>query len=93
MPTVRRDIHNVVIPVDLANAEDLSTAVEEVQGFVKNRIPVRFGLVPTVGSPESRAQAKIAWHIYDTYGLGAFMKYLQNVGECRKTQLIEMSSC
>lgn len=86
MPTVRRDVHNVIIPVDLADADDVSIAVEEVQRFVKRRIPVRFGLVPTLRNDPAIKQAKVARHIYDTYGLGAFMSYLQKVSDGRKTR-------
>lgn len=81
MPTVRRDIHNVVFPVDLADAEDISMVVQQIQHFIKKRIPVRFGIVPTFQEGASREQAKVARHLLHAYGLGAFMGYLEKVSE------------
>lgn len=53
--------------------------VENVQAFVKRKIPVRFGLVPTVNSPGAIAKLKVAHHLHDTYGLAALLNYLEEV--------------
>jgi UDP-glucose:glycoprotein glucosyltransferase len=76
---VRRDIHNAIIPVDFSNAEDVFSIVETVQGMVKRKIPVRWGLVPRTRTPSAQEQAIVVYHLLDTYGLSAVMKYLDAV--------------
>jgi UDP-glucose:glycoprotein glucosyltransferase len=70
----------VVVPVDLANEKDVIFIVQYLYVFVKRMIPVRFGLVPIVHTEESKAQAKVAHHLQQTYGLASLLKYLEEVG-------------
>ena len=84
LPPVRRDVHNVIVPLDLTNAKDLSILVNTMQVFVKRLIPIRFGFVPIVASPESEKQAKIAYHLKDAYGLSAMISYLTTSLEDKK---------
>lgn len=79
MPTVRRDIHNVVIPLDLADAKDIEMLVETLQAFVKRKIPIRFGIVPLTNSELAINQAKILYHMVEAYGLGLGLAYLRHV--------------
>lgn len=69
----------MVVPVDLANKEDVGFIVQYLYVFVKRMIPVRFGLVPILHTEESKAQAKIAYHLQKTYGLASLLKYLEQV--------------
>ncbi|KAK2792291.1 hypothetical protein FQN52_003768 [Onygenales sp. PD_12] len=78
LPQVRRDIHNVVLPVDLTNPNDVGIIVGNLQVFVKRKIPVRFGFVPIVHDDKSLQQAKVAHYLLDTYGLVTLLSYLQN---------------
>lgn len=80
MPQVRRDIHNVIIPLDLTDMKDVELLVESLQTFVKRKIPIRFGIVPMTTSAAAIDQAKIAYHLLDTYGLSAVFAYLEAVG-------------
>ncbi|EFQ97505.1 UDP-glucose:glycoprotein glucosyltransferase [Nannizzia gypsea CBS 118893] len=72
---LRRDVHNVVMPLDMADKEDITVFVEEIQAFVLNKVPIRFGLVPTQGSDLSKQQAKIAYYLLKTYGLESMFSY------------------
>jgi UDP-glucose:glycoprotein glucosyltransferase len=67
------------MPLDFSELKDMELLVETLQAFVKRQIPVRFGIVPVVNSPEKAQQAKIVHHIFDTYGLGAMFLYLSEV--------------
>ena len=84
LPTARRDIHNLIIPVNLADSKDLQLAVETLQSFVKRTIPVRFGLIPILSSPDSAAQAKIAYHLLETYGLSSLFAYFEKQVTAKK---------
>ncbi|KAF6218705.1 hypothetical protein HO133_006056 [Letharia lupina] len=77
LPQVRRDIHNVIIPLDLTDMKDVELLVESLQTFVKRKIPIRFGIVPMTTSAAAIDQAKIVYHLLDTYGLSAVFAYLE----------------
>ncbi|KAJ5434480.1 UDP-glucose:Glycoprotein Glucosyltransferase [Penicillium cf. griseofulvum] len=77
LPPVRRDLHNVVVSMDLSNPEHMMLVAGNLQSFVMRGIPVRFGFVPTISSPESIAQLKVAHYLFDAYGMGSLMQYLE----------------
>jgi UDP-glucose:glycoprotein glucosyltransferase len=77
LPPVRRDLHNVVVPVDLSNPEDMMLVAGNIQMFIRRKIPVKFGLVPIVSSPESIAQLKVAHYLFDAYGLDPLTQYFE----------------
>ena len=76
LPVARLDIHNVVVPLDLANAKDLAILVNTLQVLVKRMIPIRIGFVPLVSSAETEKQAKIAFYLQEHYGLSALLAYV-----------------
>lgn len=92
LPTVRRDIHNLIIPVNLADTQDLQLIVELLQSFVKRTVPVRFGLVPTLLSAESASEARIAYHLLETYGLGTMFAYLEKQATAKKAATASKAS-
>ncbi|BCR94558.1 putative UDP-glucose:glycoprotein glucosyltransferase [Aspergillus luchuensis] len=77
LPAVRRDSNNIVFPVDLTSTEDADIVVKTIQVFVKNKIPVRFGLIPVTFSDGAIAQLKVAHYLQETFGLASFMDYLE----------------
>lgn len=77
LPPVRRDIHNVIIPIDFANPVDVELLVEEVQEFVKRKIPIRFGIVPHIKSAASAEQVKVVYYLIKRYGRSTALSYLQ----------------
>ncbi|KAI9373269.1 UDP-glucose:glycoprotein glucosyltransferase-domain-containing protein [Aspergillus egyptiacus] len=81
LPPVRRDLNNIVFPVDFTNAEDVDLVVTTIQMFVKRKIPVRFGVVPMASSSGSIAQLKMAHYLQETFGLGSLMAYLEQVSK------------
>ncbi|EFE42000.1 hypothetical protein TRV_03275 [Trichophyton verrucosum HKI 0517] len=84
---LRRDVHNVIVPLDLANKEDITLFVEEIQAFVLNNVPIRFGLVPTQLSDLSKEQAKIAYYLNKTYGLESVFSYFTEIYSSQKFNL------
>ena len=79
LPTVRRDIHNIVMPLDLTEHKDTEMLVENLQNFVKRRVPIRFGVVPIVKTPAASKQAKVVYYLVEAYGLKTAIEYLQSV--------------
>lgn len=68
-----------MVPVDLANVDDAQFVVKYLYAFIKRLIPVRFGLVLTASTEESKAQAKIAHYLHQAYGLASLLQYLEVV--------------
>ncbi|KAL2045570.1 hypothetical protein N7G274_001998 [Stereocaulon virgatum] len=92
LPQVRRDIHNVILPMDLSDVKDVELLVETLQGFVKRKIPIRFGIVPTTNSEASVEQAKVAYHLLDTYGLGTLLAYLEASAVGKRVSLAQKAT-
>ena len=76
---VKRDIHNVIVPLDFTDVKDIEVVVETIQMFVQRKIPIRFGIVPILRSTEAERQARILYYMLDTYGLSTIMTYLKAV--------------
>ncbi|KAJ2984948.1 hypothetical protein NUW58_g5796 [Xylaria curta] len=87
IPQVRRDIFNLVVPVDFDNADDINLVVERLQGLVKRALPLRFGLVPLTPTKKSEERAKIVYYLTENYGLPSLVSFLQLfVAEDQPTQ-------
>jgi UDP-glucose:glycoprotein glucosyltransferase len=76
LPAVKRDLHNVVIPLDLSDAKEIEVVLETLQMFIPRNVPIRFGIVPTTNTESSGYQAMIAYYLYDYYGLDTMLNYL-----------------
>lgn len=79
LPSIRKDLHNMIFPVDLTNPQDVTIVLENLQSFVKRLVPVRIGLVPAVYNEAAIAQAKVVYHLSEVYGLSTVIRYLQQV--------------
>ncbi|KAI9740820.1 MAG: hypothetical protein M1818_004425 [Claussenomyces sp. TS43310] len=84
LPAVRREIFDVIVPIDLANSEDIEIVVMTIQNFVKRKLPIRFGLVPLTSSASALDQAKVTYHLLDTYGISAALGYLETAAKAKK---------
>ncbi|KAI0404093.1 UDP-glucose:glycoprotein glucosyltransferase [Xylaria palmicola] len=77
IPQVRRDIFNLVVPVDLGSEDDVSLVVERLQGLVRRGLPLRFGLVPLTPTKKSEERAKLVYYLTENYGLPSLMSFLE----------------
>lgn len=59
--------------------------VNQLQDFVKRKLPVRFGVVPLTSTEASERQAKVVYHLVETYGLAAMIAYLSSAFDADKT--------
>jgi UDP-glucose:glycoprotein glucosyltransferase len=78
---IRKNVHNLVIPVDFTSKEDLALISQNLQMFVQRKIAIRFGLVPLTKSQDAANQAKVVYHLLDAYGIQAALKYIDAVLE------------
>ncbi|KAG8628649.1 hypothetical protein KVT40_002514 [Elsinoe batatas] len=77
LPAVRKDLHNVVMPVDFSNKTDVEVILENLQNYVKRKVPIRFGLVPLTETVEADQHAKVVLTLVDSYGLAAALHFLE----------------
>ncbi|KAH8668454.1 UDP-glucose:glycoprotein glucosyltransferase-domain-containing protein [Xylariales sp. PMI_506] len=91
LPPIRKDLFNLILPVDLTNPEDLALVLDQIRGFIKKLIPIRFGLVPLTPTPEAEQQAKIVYHLLENYGLAAMMTYLESHHAGKKLKTLDSS--
>ncbi|KAI0535013.1 UDP-glucose:glycoprotein glucosyltransferase [Xylaria digitata] len=77
IPQIRRDMFNLVVPVDFSNADDVSLVVERLQGLVKRALPLRFGLVPLTPTKKAAERAKLVYYLIENYGLPSLMSFLE----------------
>ncbi|RDW72327.1 putative UDP-glucose:glycoprotein glucosyltransferase [Aspergillus mulundensis] len=91
LPPVRRELNNIVFPIDLTSIEDVDLIVTTLQVFVKRKIPVRFGIVPLATSEGSIAQLKVAHYLQETFGLASLMAYLEEAAKKHKLATPDMT--
>ncbi|KAI0475174.1 UDP-glucose:glycoprotein glucosyltransferase [Xylariaceae sp. FL0804] len=85
IPPIRKDLFNLIIPVDFTSLEDLTLVARQLQSFIKRQLPVQFGLVPVTPNEEATSRAKAVYHILENYGLASLMAYLET---CTENQAI-----
>ncbi|AEO60260.1 glycosyltransferase family 24 protein [Thermothelomyces thermophilus ATCC 42464] len=85
LPQIRKDIFNLVVPVDFTKPEDVEMVTTQLLGFVRRLIPIRFGLVPLTPTGEAIEQAKVVYYLLENHGLSAVVSYLEKSLEQRKT--------
>lgn len=76
-----------MLPVDFTNYRDVQIVVDNLQTFVKRKVPLRFGLAPQTSTTQSAEQAKVVYHLLDTYGLSTTMEYLEKVSQNNDLEL------
>ncbi|KAK9255881.1 UDP-glucose:glycoprotein glucosyltransferase-domain-containing protein [Lipomyces tetrasporus] len=74
---IRKNIHSIVIPVDLNSLGDLGLISKHIRQLIQRGITVRFGLVPLVQTEGQKRQATLFYYLYVNYGLHAAIAYLE----------------
>ncbi|KAM0140072.1 hypothetical protein ACHAPC_005629 [Botrytis cinerea] len=77
LPSVRKEIFNLVIPVDFSAIEDVALVAETLASFVKRKLVLHIGLVPITTSPAAVEQTRVLYHLLDVYGLSGAIAYLE----------------
>ncbi|KAI1371922.1 glycosyltransferase family 24 protein [Hypoxylon crocopeplum] len=86
IPPIRKDLFNLIVPVDLTKPEDLTLVVDQLQTFIKRLLPLRFGLVPLTPTKKAEDRAKLVYHVLENYGLASLMAYLEACSKGGQTE-------
>ncbi|KAL7961032.1 glycosyltransferase family 24 protein [Trichoderma compactum] len=78
LPPIAKNVFTLVAPVDFSSPEDVSF-IAQLLSFISRGLTIRFGLVPLVSTPEATAKAKIAYHIFENYGIHGLISYLERL--------------
>lgn len=77
LPVLRKELHNLICPVDFSDKTDVTSIIENLQNFVQRKVPIRIGLVPITQSVEAEQQTQVILSLCDTYGLASALAYLE----------------
>ncbi|ORY67201.1 family 24 glycosyltransferase [Pseudomassariella vexata] len=91
IPPIRKDLFNLILPVDFTNPDDLYVVVEQLQSFIQRLLPVQFGLVPLTPTKEAEDQAKMVFYLLENYGLAALLSYLESCHTGKKIEKLDQS--
>lgn len=78
-PTVRRNMYNVVLVLDLARQSSLHFISHTLSMLIDHSYPVRFGIVPIVETEEGLKMAKMFYHLTQNYGREQTMQFFNSV--------------
>ncbi|KAH6608850.1 glycosyltransferase family 24 protein [Trichoderma cornu-damae] len=84
LPPIARNIFTLIAPVDFTSSEDL-VFLAQLLSFISRGISIRFGLVPLISTPEATARAKIAYHLFENYGIQNLAAYLGHLRDAPTT--------
>ncbi|TGZ85725.1 hypothetical protein EX30DRAFT_393051 [Ascodesmis nigricans] len=73
---VRKNIHQIVFPVDYSSQSDMMLISTQLRVYVHRKVAMRFGLVPMTTSQEAIDQAKVIYYLQDNYGLKYTLEYI-----------------
>ncbi|EPS45799.1 hypothetical protein H072_149 [Dactylellina haptotyla CBS 200.50] len=78
LANIRKNIHNLVIPLDFSNRDDLVLLAERLFMFVKRGLALRIGVVPIVRNNLGSTNARIYAALADSYDLITANSYLKD---------------
>ena len=77
--SLKRNAYSVIFPLDLAAKEDISLLIEHIANFIQRNLPIRFGIVAISKGDKSRTMASIFYHLVESYGRSAALRYFDLV--------------
>ncbi|KAI0676218.1 glycosyltransferase family 24 protein [Trametes maxima] len=78
-PSVRYNLFNVVLAVDLSDRASIEFLASAVGGLVARGLPFRWGVAPLVESEEAKRMARLFYHVVDTFGADLALEYFSSL--------------
>lgn len=85
---LRKNIYNLVVPIDFSSREDLFLIYENFKNFIQRKIAIRFGLVPLTKTTAATSQAQIWHHLVGAYGLATALRWAEACVQNSKTDTV-----
>jgi UDP-glucose:glycoprotein glucosyltransferase len=84
LPSVAKDIHNIIVPFHVDDIKELELVVTALQSLVKRKVPVRIGIVPIGSTKPAETYSKLSYHLLETYGLTTLLSFYSDVVKAGK---------
>lgn len=86
--SLKRNLFNVVLAVDLSRLNTISFISGSVSTIINRQFPFRFGVVPIVDTEESARMARLFYYMIEVYGRAPTMQFLKRVSDLSPPQSI-----
>jgi len=58
--TIRKNIHHLVLPMDLSDTLDIIMLTEQFQTFIQRKVALRFGIVPMTNTEDGMLEFSLS---------------------------------
>ncbi|KAF8268079.1 UDP-glucose:Glycoprotein glucosyltransferase-domain-containing protein [Lactarius quietus] len=79
MPTVRRNMFNVIFVLDMSQPSSLHFTANTISMIIDRSYPARVGLVPIVETEEGAKMARVFYYLTETYGRVSTIRFFRAV--------------
>lgn len=79
LPSVKLNLFNVVLVLDLSQSSSLSFMVGPMANIIDRNFPLRFGVVPIVETEDGIRMARLFYHLVRNYGRKKTLTFFQEV--------------
>lgn len=76
MPPIAKNLFHTVAAVDFSDYDDLQF-LARLFALVDRGFPIRFGVIPLTSSSKSLGQAKVIYHLIESYGTEGLRSYIE----------------
>ncbi|KAF9478976.1 hypothetical protein BDN70DRAFT_807681 [Pholiota conissans] len=81
MPSVRANLFNVILIVDLSRIQTLNFIAGPMSSIIDRSLPLRFGLVPLAETEEGKKMTKLFYHLIKNYGRKKTLNFLSALSQ------------
>ncbi|TFK82573.1 glycosyltransferase family 24 protein [Polyporus arcularius HHB13444] len=89
-PTLKRNIFNVVLAVDLSQLSSIDFIASTVQAVIERRMPFRWGVAPLVETEDGARMARLYYYLLQNFGPTETLAFLRTLSQ-RGTPLQDLS--
>ncbi|GLB42376.1 putative UDP-glucose:Glycoprotein Glucosyltransferase [Lyophyllum shimeji] len=82
-PSVKLNLFNVVLVLDLSRATSLSFITGPMANIINRGFPLRFGVVPSAETEDGARMARLFYHLVHNYGRKKTLRFLQEIAEAQ----------
>ncbi|THH29185.1 hypothetical protein EUX98_g5002 [Antrodiella citrinella] len=80
-PSIKMNIFNIVLAVDLSQSSSLNFIGSAVNNIINRQFPFRFGVVPVVETEAGLQMASLFYWLVDNVGREKTMEFIQRIGQ------------
>ncbi|KIM46645.1 glycosyltransferase family 24 protein [Hebeloma cylindrosporum] len=81
MPSVKANLFNVVLILDLSQMPALNFISGPMQNIISREFPLRFGLVPVAETQDGKKMAKLFYYLIKNYGRKKTLEFLNIISQ------------